>query len=106
MRVMQMRALLLLPLALLLGSCRTSGTQTDNGGLLASTAGHGLIAYVAEDGNVSVIDRDGGSWRAVTNDAALHAFKLTILIALVAVPANTIFGSQWAWSTEPRPTSW
>ena len=34
----------------------------------------------------------GPAWDAVTNDAALHAFKLTILIALVAVPANAIFG--------------
>src|ERR1041385_3710951 len=31
-------------------------------------------------------------WHAVTTHDARHAFWLTILIALVAVPANTIFG--------------
>jgi sulfate transport system permease protein len=34
----------------------------------------------------------GPAWDAVTTPAALHAFKVTILIALIAVPANTIFG--------------
>src|SRR5207237_6719034 len=31
-------------------------------------------------------------WHAVTMHDARHAFWLTILIALIAVPANTIFG--------------
>ena len=31
-------------------------------------------------------------WHAVTTQDARHAFWLTILIALVAVPANTVFG--------------
>src|SRR5919204_659933 len=31
-------------------------------------------------------------WHAVTTPDARHAFWLTILIALVAVPANTVFG--------------
>src|SRR5919201_1859896 len=31
-------------------------------------------------------------WHAVTTPEARHAFWLTILIAVVAVPANTIFG--------------
>jgi sulfate/thiosulfate transport system permease protein len=31
-------------------------------------------------------------WQAVTRPAALHALYLTVLIALIAVPANTIFG--------------
>jgi sulfate/thiosulfate transport system permease protein len=33
-----------------------------------------------------------GPWHAVTAPDARHAFWLTILIALVAVPANTVFG--------------
>lgn len=32
------------------------------------------------------------AWDAVSNGEARHAFWLTILIALIAVPANTIFG--------------
>jgi sulfate/thiosulfate transport system permease protein len=32
------------------------------------------------------------AWHAVTTHDARHAFWLTILIALVAVPANTVFG--------------
>jgi sulfate/thiosulfate transport system permease protein len=31
-------------------------------------------------------------WNAATNPEALHALWLTVLIALIAVPANTIFG--------------
>jgi sulfate transport system permease protein len=34
----------------------------------------------------------GAAWEAVTTPEALHAFYLTILIAAIAVPANTIFG--------------
>src|SRR5215210_6207844 len=34
----------------------------------------------------------GPVWEAVTRPAALHALYLTVLIALIAVPANTIFG--------------
>lgn len=34
----------------------------------------------------------GVFWEAVTTDAALHALWLTILITLIAVPLNTIFG--------------
>jgi sulfate transport system permease protein len=34
----------------------------------------------------------GPAWDAVTTPAAKHAFVITILIALIAVPANTIFG--------------
>lgn len=45
----------------------------------------------------------GPAWDAVTNDSALHAFKLTILIALVAVPANTIFGVVAALAIVRRP---
>jgi sulfate transport system permease protein len=34
----------------------------------------------------------GPVWNAATNPEALHALWLTVLIALIAVPANTIFG--------------
>jgi sulfate/thiosulfate transport system permease protein len=37
-------------------------------------------------------DGVGEAWTAVTTPEALHALWLTLLIALVAVPANTIFG--------------
>src|ERR671910_2025679 len=37
-------------------------------------------------------DGVGEAWAAVTTPEALHAFWLTLLIALVAVPANTVFG--------------
>jgi sulfate/thiosulfate transport system permease protein len=37
-------------------------------------------------------DGFGPAWDAVTTPAAVHAFQITILIALIAVPANTIFG--------------
>jgi sulfate transport system permease protein len=46
----------------------------------------GMIFYRAfEDGA-------GAAWDAVTTPEALHAFYLTILIAAIAVSANTIFG--------------
>jgi sulfate transport system permease protein len=34
----------------------------------------------------------GAAWDAVTTPEALHAFYLTVLVAAIAVPANTIFG--------------
>jgi sulfate/thiosulfate transport system permease protein len=37
-------------------------------------------------------DGVGPAWEAVTTPEAKHAFALTILIAAVAVPANTVFG--------------
>lgn len=37
-------------------------------------------------------DGIGPAWAAVTTSEARHAFWLTVLIALIAVPANTIFG--------------
>src|SRR4051812_37238033 len=32
------------------------------------------------------------AWHAVTTPAAIHALELTLLIAAIAVPANTVFG--------------
>ena len=34
----------------------------------------------------------GPAWNAVTTPEAMHAFQLTLVIAAIAVPANTIFG--------------
>jgi sulfate transport system permease protein len=34
----------------------------------------------------------GPAWDAITSPDAVHAFKITLLIAAIAVPANTIFG--------------
>jgi sulfate transport system permease protein len=45
----------------------------------------------------------GPAWAAVTTPAALHAFKLTLLITAVAVPANTVFGVLAALAIVRRP---
>lgn len=45
-----------------------------------------LVVYRALEDGV------GTAWAAVTTPEALHAFWLTILIAAIAVPANTVFG--------------
>jgi sulfate/thiosulfate transport system permease protein len=37
-------------------------------------------------------DGVGAFWTAITTPEAMHALYLTVLIALIAVPANTIFG--------------
>ena len=39
----------------------------------------------------------GAAWDAVTTPPAQHAFFLTITVALIAVPANAIFGVLTAW---------
>jgi sulfate transport system permease protein len=46
----------------------------------------GLVFYRAFEHGV------GPAWDAVTTPDAKHAFYLTVLIAAIAVPANTIFG--------------
>jgi sulfate/thiosulfate transport system permease protein len=46
----------------------------------------GLIFYRAFQHGI------GPAWDAVTTPEALHALKLTLIIAAIAVPANTIFG--------------
>jgi sulfate transport system permease protein len=46
----------------------------------------GLILWRTFDKGV------GAAWAATTTPEALHAFWLTLLIALIAVPANTLFG--------------
>jgi sulfate transport system permease protein len=34
----------------------------------------------------------GNAWDAISDPYAVHAFKLTLIIAAIAVPANTVFG--------------
>ena len=46
----------------------------------------GMIFYRAFEHGV------GAAFDAVTNPDALHAFYLTIIVALIAIPLNTIFG--------------
>ena len=46
----------------------------------------GLIGYRAFGDGLD------GFWNAITTPEALHALYLTIVIALIAVPANTVFG--------------
>jgi sulfate transport system permease protein len=43
------------------------------------------------------------AWEAVTSPAAVHAFKLTLIITAIAVPANTIFGIVAALLIVRRP---
>lgn len=43
------------------------------------------------------------AWSAVTTPSALHAFKLTILITAIAVPANTVFGVLCALAIVRHP---
>src|SRR5947209_34202 len=46
----------------------------------------GMIVWRTFEGGV------GPVWRALTSPDAVHALWLTVLIAALAVPANTIFG--------------
>jgi len=46
----------------------------------------GLVCYRTFEHGI------GPAWDAVTTPDALHAFWLTILMVIVAVPANTVFG--------------
>ena len=39
----------------------------------------------------------GSAWAAVTTPEAQHAFYLTIVVVLIAVPLNAIFGVAMAW---------
>jgi len=54
--------------------------------LVVLAAPVGLVFYRAFEHGL------GPAWDAVTTPAAKHAFYLTVLIAAIAVPANTIFG--------------
>ena len=45
----------------------------------------------------------GPVWDGVTAPAAVHAFEMTLLIAAIAVPANTIFGVLCALAIVRKP---
>jgi sulfate transport system permease protein len=45
----------------------------------------------------------GPVWDAVTAPAAVHALEMTLLIAVIAVPANTIFGVLCALAIVRKP---
>jgi sulfate transport system permease protein len=51
----------------------------------------GMVFYRAFENGVA------SAWDAVTTPPAQHAFYLTIVIALIAVPLNAIFGVACAW---------
>jgi sulfate transport system permease protein len=51
----------------------------------------GMVFYRAFEKGI------GPAWDAVTTPPAQHAFYLTIVIALIAVPANAVFGIACAW---------
>ena len=51
----------------------------------------GMVFYRALENGI------GPAWDAVTTPPAQHAFYLTCMIALVAVPLNAIFGVACAW---------
>jgi len=51
----------------------------------------GMVFYRALENGI------GPAWDAVTTPPAQHAFYLTCMIALIAVPANAIFGVACAW---------
>ena len=45
----------------------------------------------------------GAAWDALTTPETIHAFKLTLLITAIAVPANTVFGIACALAVVRRP---
>ncbi len=51
----------------------------------------GMVFYRALENGI------GPAWDAVTTPPAQHAFYLTCMIALVAVPLNAVFGVACAW---------
>jgi sulfate transport system permease protein len=51
-----------------------------------------LVVPVGLVGRRAFGDGVGAFWTAITTPEAMHALYLTVLIALIAVPANTVFG--------------
>jgi sulfate transport system permease protein len=51
----------------------------------------GMVFYRALENGI------GPAWDAVTTPPAQHAFYLTTIVALIAVPLNAIFGVACAW---------
>src|SRR6266498_5526452 len=59
----------------------------------------GAVVWRAFAGGVAPV------WQAVTTPDALHAFWLTVLIAAIAVPLNTLFGVACAVVRSEEHTS-
>ena len=57
----------------------------------------GMVFYRALENGI------GPAWDAVTTPPAQHAFYLTCMIALIAVPLNAIFGVACASRSRSRP---
>ena len=55
----------------------------------------GMVFYRALENGI------GPAWDAVTTPPAQHAFYLTIMIALIAVPLNAVFGVACALAAGP-----
>ena len=58
----------------------------------------GELAQMVEAGYTGPTSAVGLYWAALTDTNSIHAFKMTLLIAVIAVPLNTIFGIAAAWS--------
>jgi sulfate/thiosulfate transport system permease protein len=58
----------------------------------------GELAALAEAGYEGPKSALGLYWAALTDGNSIHAMKMTLLVAVIAVPLNTIFGIAAAWS--------
>jgi sulfate/thiosulfate transport system permease protein len=57
----------------------------------------GELAKMAEAGYEGPRSAAGSYWAALTDSNSVHAMKMTLLVAAIAVPLNTIFGVAAAW---------
>ena len=75
-------ALLVATTMLSLASCQVRGAQTGQSPILKFLQrASGLIAYIAPDGNVNIIDQKGGRKRALTADAGANGSGEGVLYA-------------------------
>jgi sulfate transport system permease protein len=84
---------------------RTAGLGSSYGLRLAALVYLGLL-LIAPVGMVfwrSLENGIGPFVDAITSEAAVHAFQLTLLIAAIAVPANTVFGVLCALAIVRKP---
>jgi sulfate transport system permease protein len=73
----------------------SAGSRLSRYGLRVAALGYVAVLLLAPLALVfwnTFQDGFGAAWEAVTTPAALHALWLTVLIALIAVPLNTVFG--------------
>jgi sulfate transport system permease protein len=57
----------------------------------------GEIAQAAEADYQGATSAVGLYWAALSNSNSVHAMKMTLLVAVIAVPLNTVFGVAAAW---------